>query len=311
MKLFLSRLHFPVTTLGYGRRVGVWFQGCSVRCPGCISHDTWAFGQGETTLDSVCASIAPWLPQADGVTISGGEPFDQPAALKGLLRWLRPRVAGDILVFSGHPWEHLARIFQNERTTSGDRSADFSRLCACDVPNPPAHEAKRNRASSPRPSPPEEERGSHREVAAGRWGQGGDARLESGRAPEEAEEDMASSPRPSPSEEERENHREDWAGLIDLLISDPFDPAAGHTLALRGSDNQRVHLLTSLARRRYAELPTARRDATVPALDVFFDGDTVWMAGIPAAGDLERLGQALAEAGFGAGTSLAPPAVLA
>ena len=215
MKLFLSRLHFPVTTLGFGRRVGVWFQGCSIHCPGCVSHDTWAFGRGETTLDAVCTLAGRWLSEADGVTISGGEPFDQPGALGGLLRWLRPRFSGDIIVFSGYSWEHLA-----------------PRLPQLD-------------------------------------------------------------------------------GLIDLLISDPFEPAAGHKLALRGSDNQRVHLLTPLAHVRYAGLATAPRDSTARALDVVFDGDTVWMAGIPAVGDLERFRQLLVEAGFSVGTSEAPPPVLA
>jgi len=89
MKLFLSRMHFPVTTLGFGRRVGIWFQGCSIQCPGCVSRDTWAFGRGETSVESACETIDPWLKEADGVTISGGEPFDQPMALAALLGWLR------------------------------------------------------------------------------------------------------------------------------------------------------------------------------------------------------------------------------
>ena len=41
----ISRLHFPVTTLGPGHRIGIWFQGCSIRCEGCLSMDTWAPGR--------------------------------------------------------------------------------------------------------------------------------------------------------------------------------------------------------------------------------------------------------------------------
>jgi anaerobic ribonucleoside-triphosphate reductase activating protein len=55
----------------------------------------------------VVATVAPWLRQADGLTVSGGEPFDQPAALEALLRQLRPRLAGDVLLFSGYPYERL------------------------------------------------------------------------------------------------------------------------------------------------------------------------------------------------------------
>ena len=110
MPLFLSRVHFPVTTLGPGRRVGLWLQGCSLRCPGCVSVDTWAAKRGETTVEAVLTALAPWLSEADGVTISGGEPFEQPEALEALLRGLRMRAPAqcDILIYSGYPWERLA-----------------------------------------------------------------------------------------------------------------------------------------------------------------------------------------------------------
>jgi anaerobic ribonucleoside-triphosphate reductase activating protein len=103
----LSRLHYPVTALGPGRRVGIWFQGCSIRCPGCISADTWATGCGGTTVAAVLDAVSPWLVDADGITISGGEPFDQPEALAALLRGLRLRSDGDILVYSGYPFDAL------------------------------------------------------------------------------------------------------------------------------------------------------------------------------------------------------------
>ncbi len=64
----------------------VWFQGCSVRCLGCVSLDTWAPGRGATTVERVLDAIAPFLAEADGLTVSGGEPFDQPEALRALLR---------------------------------------------------------------------------------------------------------------------------------------------------------------------------------------------------------------------------------
>jgi anaerobic ribonucleoside-triphosphate reductase activating protein len=48
-----------------------------------------------------------WLSQAEGITISGGEPFDQPDALGALLRQLRECTAADILVYSGYSREAL------------------------------------------------------------------------------------------------------------------------------------------------------------------------------------------------------------
>lgn len=103
--ILLNRLHFPITTLGPGRRIGLWTQGCSVRCPGCVSRDTWtATSTHRVPLADVYNLVASWLPAADGITISGGEPLDQPRAIHALLRWLRARWEGDVLLYSGHAW---------------------------------------------------------------------------------------------------------------------------------------------------------------------------------------------------------------
>ena len=111
--IFINRLHFPVTALGPGRRIGIWFQGCSIHCPGCLSRDTWDFGRGRVPLEDVAGSLANWLPEADGITITGGEPFDQPGALETLLHWIRQEAsfAGNILAFSGYPASELQRRF--------------------------------------------------------------------------------------------------------------------------------------------------------------------------------------------------------
>jgi anaerobic ribonucleoside-triphosphate reductase activating protein len=70
--------------------------------------DTWPAGRGATPLDEVIASIEVWLRNADGVTISGGEPFDQPDALRALLVEVKARSSADILVYSGYGFDQLA-----------------------------------------------------------------------------------------------------------------------------------------------------------------------------------------------------------
>ena len=107
MKIAISRMHFPVTTLGPGRRLGIWFQGCSIRCPGCISADTWATARGDLELTELFRRMETWLAQAEGITISGGEPFDQADGLALLLRGLRERTAADVLVYTGYSFEKL------------------------------------------------------------------------------------------------------------------------------------------------------------------------------------------------------------
>ncbi|GAB6037550.1 4Fe-4S cluster-binding domain-containing protein [Fundidesulfovibrio butyratiphilus] len=119
MKLRLSRVHFPVTVLGPGRRLGVWFQGCSMGCPGCVSRDTWPKDAGQEiavhTLLALCRDLAQDL---DGVTISGGEPFEQPdalrALLKGLALWRSQRAKPfDILGYSGMSMSRLRSAFSD------------------------------------------------------------------------------------------------------------------------------------------------------------------------------------------------------
>ena len=106
MKIFLNKCHYPVRTLGPGERIGIWMQGCSIGCPGCCSQDTW---NPDTNSKIDIAEIIFWCEaqeNADGVTISGGEPFEQPEALiallEGLRNWEKRRNrALDILCYSG------------------------------------------------------------------------------------------------------------------------------------------------------------------------------------------------------------------
>ena len=106
MEIEISRVHYPVTTLGPGNRVGIWLQGCSIHCKGCISRDTWQFGINKIALAELEKVLKLWLPQCDGITISGGEPFDQEAQLIELLNFLKP-YNKSILLYSGYPYAFL------------------------------------------------------------------------------------------------------------------------------------------------------------------------------------------------------------
>lgn len=114
-ELLLSKAHYPVTVLGPGKRAGIWVQGCTIGCPGCISRDTW---EADPSTAVPVEAILGWLVslpgRVDGVTISGGEPFQQRTALAALLRgiheWRRARAErADILVYSGYSYSRLSR----------------------------------------------------------------------------------------------------------------------------------------------------------------------------------------------------------
>lgn len=99
--------------LGPGKRIGIWFQGCSLRCKGCLSPDTWHVKDNSITVEQLLEQITEWLPLADGITISGGEPFEQPEALSALVRGIKQRTDVDILVYSGYQWGDIEeRVLQ-------------------------------------------------------------------------------------------------------------------------------------------------------------------------------------------------------
>ena len=116
MNILLNKAHFPVTVLGPGRRIGLWLQGCSIRCTGCVSQDTWPADPARAlpvkTLLDWCKRVGK--DGFDGITISGGEPFDQPKPLLALLAQLDAwrTAAGldfDILCYSGYPLKTLEK----------------------------------------------------------------------------------------------------------------------------------------------------------------------------------------------------------
>lgn len=116
MKISINKAHFPVTVLGPGRRLGIWLQGCSIGCKACVSQDTWPRDPGR---DMPLVQLLAWCRQTsnddlDGVTISGGEPFDQPEALAALLDGLQlwrtsAALDFDILCYSGYPLATLQK----------------------------------------------------------------------------------------------------------------------------------------------------------------------------------------------------------
>ncbi len=93
---------------GPGVRNVVWFQGCTLNCPGCfnlLTHDPK--GGRSISVDDLCQILLSPDVTCDGITVSGGEPFQQPDGLLALLRALRSRNASPVLVFSGYTYAQL------------------------------------------------------------------------------------------------------------------------------------------------------------------------------------------------------------
>lgn len=207
MRIQLNKAHYPVTALGPGKRIGIWTQGCSIRCPGCVSLDTWEADRSKAmAIDELIA----WCKRvgggaAEGITISGGEPFDQPRPLAklldGLHRWRNTLTRPfDILCYSGYRLEKLQK-----------------------------------------------EHASH-------------------------------------------------LARIDAIICDPFVESLPTERWWRGSDNQRLVILSELGEERFGRYVDTAVDEP-KRFQVVADGKRVWFVGIPQRGDLDRIESACAERG--------------
>lgn len=105
---------------GPGLRYAVFVQGCSHGCPGCHNPESQpAEGGTETTLAALLADIrANGL--AHDVTLSGGEPFEQPKACAALAAELKRNGYG-IWCYTGYLYDDLAGRAEAARTQQAQR----------------------------------------------------------------------------------------------------------------------------------------------------------------------------------------------
>lgn len=111
--MLIARVRHPVHTLGPGVRAGVWTQGCGLACDGCVARDTWP---ADPATEVPVSEVVEWIGSLgvlDGVTISGGEPLDQPDELTNLLEGIRAlgRPSLDVLLFTGRTLRAASRAY--------------------------------------------------------------------------------------------------------------------------------------------------------------------------------------------------------
>lgn len=107
----LYALAYPVTALGPGSRAVLWVSGCGRGCPGCISPEMQDPAAGRPIIAERLATRLLKLDEhLHGITISGGEPFDQAAALSAMLKTVQSeRPHWSVIIYTGYEIEEIRR----------------------------------------------------------------------------------------------------------------------------------------------------------------------------------------------------------
>jgi len=91
---------------GPGIRYVVFAQGCKHNCLGCHNPETHSFDGGNLVeIDTIYKEIRR-NPLLEGVTFSGGEPFEQAAGFVELARKLRENNLS-IMIYTGYTYEQI------------------------------------------------------------------------------------------------------------------------------------------------------------------------------------------------------------
>lgn len=106
-RIHLFRLYHDSLVDGFGRRSVVQVAGCSIRCVGCYVPETHERANGKlVSIDAIVREIDEHRTRHDGVTVLGGEPFDQTESLATLIERLKA-LRYHVAVYTGYKLENL------------------------------------------------------------------------------------------------------------------------------------------------------------------------------------------------------------
>ncbi|AMJ39938.1 anaerobic ribonucleoside-triphosphate reductase activating protein [Anaerotignum propionicum] len=91
---------------GPGIRLTVFTQGCPHCCPGCHNLETHDYQGGYVGDTDLILSALTENPLLDGVTLSGGEPLDQPLACNHISQGAK-KLGLNVWAYTGYLWEDI------------------------------------------------------------------------------------------------------------------------------------------------------------------------------------------------------------
>ena len=106
MKLRIAGMVNDSIVDGPGFRLAVFTQGCRHNCPGCHNPETHPFDGGyEIDTEAIIQKLRE-NPLLSGVTLTGGDPFEQSEAVLPIARAAH-ELSLNVWTYTGYTFEHL------------------------------------------------------------------------------------------------------------------------------------------------------------------------------------------------------------
>lgn len=105
----VARILYPIQALGPGNRVVVWTAGCKKGCSKCENPELWDSSPGQEVETGKLAERLVEMSNVYGaheITITGGDPLEQPMDLLEVLRLIRSSY-DDVLLYTGYEWQEI------------------------------------------------------------------------------------------------------------------------------------------------------------------------------------------------------------
>lgn len=124
--MYIDRLLYPIGTLGPGKRIVLWTQGCSHHCYHCANPELWETSSDNWVNAVEFARVIRKRFQGiavDGLTVTGGDPMEQFEELMSFLGEMRLWIS-DILVYTGFTTCELKSRLNEEQWNRAQRLID-------------------------------------------------------------------------------------------------------------------------------------------------------------------------------------------
>lgn len=97
---------------GPGIRTSFFVTGCSLNCKNCFNKEYQDHNFGKKWTSDTTKELISYLkdPNVSGLTILGGEPFENLDGLVDIVKMIRKEIDKSIWIYSGYTFEILIRI---------------------------------------------------------------------------------------------------------------------------------------------------------------------------------------------------------